>query len=82
VAGLSSPPAGEAPATAGYEGLQPAANGVSAVLRGEVSLFRCHYHAPDGTGPFEVTVTPFAEGDGAVVTHRPATPTAANPTRG
>ena len=80
--GQSYPAACEAAATAGYEGLQPAANGVSAVLRGEVSLFRCHYHAPDGTGPFQVTVTPFAEGDGAVVIHRLAAPTAAKPTRG
>lgn len=78
--GQSYPAACEAAAAAGYEGLQPAAKGVSAVLSGEVSLFRCRYHAPGGAGPFEVTVTPFADGEGAVVTHRaPPTP-AANPT--
>jgi PAS domain-containing protein len=49
-------------------GLEPAANGVRAVLAGEASLFRCRYQAPDGTRPYEVTVTPLAEGDGAVVT--------------
>jgi PAS domain-containing protein len=72
--GQSYPAACEAAATAGYEDLQPAVGGVSAVLRGEVSLFRCRYHAPDGAGPFEVTVTPFADGSGAVVTHRGPTP--------
>jgi PAS domain-containing protein len=74
--GQSYPAACEAAATAGYEGLQPAAKGVSAVLSGEVPRFRCRYHAPGGAGPFEVTVTPFADGDGAVVTHRspPALP--------
>ena len=30
--------------------------------------------APDGTRPYEVTVTPLAEGDGAVVSHRPPPP--------
>ena len=78
--GQSYPAAREAAATAGYEGLQPAANGVSAVLRGEVSMYRCRYHAPGDAGPFEVTVTPFADGDGAVVTHRAPPTTAANPT--
>ena len=33
-------------------------------------MYRCRYHAPGDAGPFEVTVTPFADGDGAVVTHR------------
>lgn len=41
------------------------------MLAGEVALFRCRYGAPGGAGPFEVTVTPLADGDGAVVTHRP-----------
>jgi aminotransferase class I and II len=79
--GQGYPAACEAAAAAGYDGLQPAATGVRAVLAGEVSLFRCRYHAPGGAGPYEVTVAPFADGDGAVVTHRPPAPTAANPTR-
>jgi hypothetical protein len=40
------------------------------VLAGEPSLFRCRYRVPGEAGPYEVTVTPLA--DGAVVTHRPA----------
>jgi PAS domain-containing protein len=80
--GQSYPAACDAAAAAGYEGLGPAAAGVRAVLTGEVSLFRGRYHAPGGAGPFEVTVTPFADGDGAVVTHRPPPTTAANPSRG
>jgi hypothetical protein len=54
------------------------------VLAGEVALFRCRYQAPGGAGPFEVTVTPLADGDGAVVAHRPAGltgPTPAHPHR-
>ena len=45
-------------------------------LAGETALFRCRDQAPGGGGPFEVTVTSLADGDGAVVTHRPppATP--------
>jgi hypothetical protein len=72
-----SPPSPcEASAAAGYDGLEPAARGVRAVLGGEVSLFRCRYQAPGGVGPCEVTVTPFADGEGAVVTHRPSPPPA------
>ncbi|MDF2744761.1 MAG: multi-sensor signal transduction histidine kinase [Actinomycetia bacterium] len=78
--GRSYPAACAAAAAAGYDGLEPAARGVRAVLGGEVSLFRCRYQAPGGAGPCEVTVTPFADGDGAVVTHRPAAPAAGNPT--
>jgi hypothetical protein len=70
--GQSYPAACQAAAAAGYDGLEPAARGVRAVLGGEVSLFRCRYQAPGGAGPCEVTVTPFADGDGAVVTHRPS----------
>jgi PAS domain-containing protein len=71
--GQSYPAACEAAAAAGYDGLEPAAKGVRAVLAGEASLFRCRYQTPNGSGPYEVTVTLFAEGDGAgaVVTHRP-----------
>ena len=58
-------------AAAGYDGLAPAADGARAVLGGEVALFRCRYQTPAGAGPFEVTVTSLADGDGAVVTHRP-----------
>jgi PAS domain-containing protein len=69
--GQSYPAACGAAADAGYDGLAPAADGARAVLAGEVALFRCRYQAPGGAGPFEVTVTPLADGDGAVVTHRP-----------
>ena len=69
--GQSYPAACAAAAGAGNDGLAPAADGVRAVLGGEVALFRCRYQAPDGAGPFEVTVTSLADGDGAVVTHRP-----------
>jgi hypothetical protein len=58
--GQGYPAACQAAAAAGYDGLEPAANGVRAVLAGEASLFRCRYQAPDGTRPY-----------GAVVTHRP-----------
>ena len=34
-------------------------------------MYRCRYHAPGDAGPFEVTVTPFADGDGAVVNTAP-----------
>jgi hypothetical protein len=40
-------------------------------LAGETALFRCRDQAPGGGGPFEVTVTSLADGDGAGVTHRP-----------
>ena len=50
------------------------------MLACEVALFRCRYQAPNGAGPFEVTVTSLADGDGAVVTHRP--PLADRPTGG
>jgi hypothetical protein len=47
-----------------------------------LALFRCRYQAPNGAGPFEVTVTSLADGDGAVVTHRPAPePHGASPVR-
>jgi hypothetical protein len=72
--GQSYPAACEAAAAAGHAGLEPAAKGVRAVLGGEVSLFRCRYQPPGRTGPCEVTVTSFADGDGAVVTHRPSPP--------
>jgi hypothetical protein len=49
------------------------------VLAGEVTLFRCRYQAAGGAGPFEVTVTPLADGDGAVVAHRPRRPDRADP---
>jgi hypothetical protein len=69
--GQTYPPACAAAVAAGYDGLAPAADGARAVLGGEVALFRCRYQAPGGAGPFEVTVTSLADGDGAVVTHRP-----------
>jgi PAS domain-containing protein len=74
--GQSYPAACAVAADAGYDGLAPAADGARAVLAGEMALFRCRYQAPGGAGPFEVTVTSLADGDGAVVTHRPppATP--------
>ena len=55
---------------AGLDGLEAAAAGVRSVLAGELSLFRRRYRVPGEAGPYEVTVTPLA--DGAVVTHRPA----------
>ena len=70
-AGQSYPVACAAAANAGYDTLAPAADGARAVLAGEVALFRCRYQALNGAGPFEVTVTSLADGDGAVVTHRP-----------
>ena len=69
-AGHSYPAACRAAAAAGYDGLEPAAGGLAAVLAGEMSLFRCRYLAPGG-GPYELTASPLAEGDGAVVAHRP-----------
>jgi hypothetical protein len=45
---------------------------VIAGLAGELSLFRCRYQVPGGADPYEITVTPLADGDGAVVNHRPA----------
>ncbi|HWD43266.1 MAG TPA: hypothetical protein VHM23_06015 [Actinomycetota bacterium] len=52
--------------------LGAAAAGVRSVLAGELSLFRCRYLVPGEAGSHEVTVLPLADGDGAVVTHRPA----------
>jgi PAS domain-containing protein len=69
-AGQSYPAACRAAAAAGYDGLEPAAGGLVAVLGGDASLFRCRYLAPGG-GPYELTASPLAEGDGAVVAHRP-----------
>jgi PAS domain-containing protein len=69
--GQSYPAACGAAADAGYDGPAPAADGARAVPAGEVVLFRCRYQAPGGAGPFEVTVTPLAAGDGAVVARRP-----------
>jgi hypothetical protein len=37
-----------------------------------LSLFRRRYQAPGGADPYEITVHPLADGDGAVVAHRPA----------
>jgi PAS domain-containing protein len=70
--GHGYPAACEAAAAAGFDGLEAAADGVRSVLAGERSLFRCRYRVPGEAGPYEVTVTPLADGDGAVVTHRPA----------
>jgi hypothetical protein len=70
-AGHSYPAACRTAAAAGYDGLELAADGLAAVLGGEASLFRCRYLAPGGTAPYELTASPLAEGDGAVVTHRP-----------
>jgi hypothetical protein len=67
--GESYPAACAAAAAAGYEGLQPAAEGVRAVLEGQASLFRCRYLAPGG-GAHELTVLPLSDGEGAAVTHR------------
>ena len=81
--GQSYPVACAAAADAGYA-LAPAADGARAVLAGEMALFRCRYQAPNGAGPFEITVTSLADGDGAVVTHRPRRPdrpTGDGPTR-
>jgi PAS domain-containing protein len=69
--GQSYPVACTAAAAAGYDGLAAAADGVRSVLSGQAALFRCRYLAPDAVDPYEVTVTPLAEGDGALVTHRP-----------
>jgi hypothetical protein len=56
--------------------------GRGVLLAGELSLFRCRYQVPGEGDPFEVTVTPLADGDGAVVTHRPAPePHGASPVR-
>jgi PAS domain-containing protein len=79
-AGQSYPEACRAAAAAGYDGLEAAAGGLAEVLGGQAALFRCRYRAPGGVGPYELTATPLAGGEGAVVTHRPP-PTAA-PTHG
>jgi PAS domain-containing protein len=65
-------PAACAAAAAGHADLVPAADGVRAVLGRELPLFRCRYLGPGGAGPYELTVTALPEGDGALVTHRPA----------
>jgi PAS domain-containing protein len=57
---------------AGHGDLAAAADGVRAVLGRELPRFRCRYLDPGGTGPYEVAVTALPEGDGALVTHRPA----------
>jgi hypothetical protein len=72
--GQSYPAACQAAAAAGFDGLGAAADGVRGVLSGRASLFRCRYLAPGGAGPYELTVTPLADGDGAVATHRPGGP--------
>jgi PAS domain-containing protein len=69
--GQSYPGACVAAAEAGHDGLAAAADGARAVLSGELPLFRRRYLAPGAAGPSEVTVTPLAAGDGAVVTQRP-----------
>jgi PAS domain-containing protein len=69
--GQSYPAACRAAAAAGFDGLGAAADGVRGVLSGRSALFRCRYLAPGGAGPYELTVTPLADGDGAVATHRP-----------
>ena len=68
--GRSYPAACQAAAAAGYDGLAAAAEGIRGVLSGQVALFSCRYLAPGGAEPSELTVTPLADGDGAVVTHR------------
>jgi PAS domain-containing protein len=65
-------PAACAAAAAGHADLAPAADGVRAVLGRERPRFRCRYLGPAGAGPYELTVTALPEGDGALVTHRPA----------
>jgi PAS domain-containing protein len=69
-----------AAAAAGYDGLAGAAGGVRAVLDGQAPLFRCRYLAPGDAQPYELTVTPLADADGAVVTHRPAATATGDPT--
>jgi PAS domain-containing protein len=69
--GQSYPAACQAAAAAGYDGLAEAADGVMAVLSGQAARFRRPSRAPGGAGPYELTVTPLADGDGAVATHRP-----------
>jgi PAS domain-containing protein len=66
------PAARAAAAAAGDDGLGQAAEGVTAVLGGELPLFRCRYLAPGGAGGHEVTVLPLADAEGAVVTDRQA----------
>jgi PAS domain-containing protein len=68
--GESYPAACAAAADAGYRGLEPAAEGVRAVLEGEVSAFSCRYLVPGDAGAGELNVRPLAGGDGAVVTLR------------
>jgi PAS fold len=74
--GESYPAACAAAVAAGYVGLQPAPEGIRTVLAGEAALFRCRYLAPDEPDAYEVTVSPLAQGEGAVVTLR-AIPAAA-----
>jgi PAS domain-containing protein len=68
--GESYPAACAAAVAAGYDGLRPAPEGIRTVLAGEASLFRCRYLSPDGPDAYEVTVSPLAHGEGAVVTLR------------
>jgi hypothetical protein len=70
--GAAAQSARPVPAAVTVRRLEPAADGVRSVLAGELSLFRCRYQAPGGADPYEITVTPLADGDGAVVAHRPA----------
>jgi PAS domain-containing protein len=69
--GQSYPAACQAAAAAGYDGLGAAADGVRGVLSRRATRFRCRYLPPGGAEPHELTVLPLADGDGAVVTHRP-----------
>jgi PAS domain-containing protein len=80
--GLSYPAVCQAAAAAGYDGLAAAADGVRSVLGGRAALFRCRYLAPDAAETYEVTVTPLADGDGAVVTHHPTPGIAGGPAEG
>jgi hypothetical protein len=74
----AGPGPGARPAAAGHADPGPgarlaaAADGVRAVLGRDRPRFHCRYLGPDGTGPYEVTVTALPEGDGALVTHRAA----------
>jgi PAS domain-containing protein len=80
--GQSYPAACQAAAAAGYDGLAAAADGVRGVLSRQAALFRCRYLPPGGSEPYELTVTPLTDADGAVVTHRPPPAAAANPDPG
>jgi PAS domain-containing protein len=70
--GQSYPASCGAAAAAGYHGLEPAAEGVRAVLDGHAPRFACRYRRPGTAGAQEVTVLPLADGEGAVVAHRPS----------